>query len=187
MKKFLFLSAILLTAFLAISITGFYPVALVDGSPIFYRAWRKAEDASRRFANAELARRGARPINFAAEGNAAFLLEGRKETLAALMEDAIITREGERYMDDFSGRSEAHMAEALRSAPNLKRAVASLYGISYDDFKKLVLLPQARRDVLSEELESQGLNFDEWARDAKRRARVRLLFVPFHWNGERIE
>lgn len=184
--KFLFVSLLLLAVFLTVSIGGFYPAAVVNGSIITFREWRKLEEASKRFANAERARRGERPLNFAAVENSVLLVEGRKTTLGALIEGQIIVGEGRRLVPDFDQKSEENIVEALRRAPNFKQGVESLYGISYEDFKVMVLLPQARMELLKEALEKHSINFEERLGEAKRQANVRLLFVPFHWNGEGI-
>jgi hypothetical protein len=186
-KRLLFIALVLLAAFLAVSITGFYPAAIIDGSIITRRTWRKLEDASKRFANVERARRGERVLNFAAAENSALLIEGRRTTLNGLIEGLLVAEEGRRLLTDFDAQSEQKMREALGRAPNFKKAVESLYGISYEDFKELVLLPQAREEALAEIFEARDINFGEWLRGRKRQAKVRLYFTGFRWDGDRVE
>jgi len=187
MKKFFIITAVFFLIFIAAAIGGFYPAARVDDTFISFRTWRKLEEASKHFANVELVRRGERPINFAAAENSQLLIDGRIETLTALVEDVLIINEGRRAIADFDAKSEQLTATAAKKNNAIKKAVESLYGIAYDDFLELVLLPQARRDVLSKTFEERSLHFEEWLRGAKKQASMRLYFTGFRWNKEKIE
>lgn len=167
---------------------GWYPVARVEGVLISARTWNTLIRASQQYADMELTQYGKQPIDFNAPENRAMLDQGKKDVLTSLIEDDIVTKEGVVLVPDFASKTERKTTEALQHNPAIADNVENLYGLSLDDFKSLVLVPQARRDVIQEELAStDGPSLDQWLRTAKRNADVRLFFVPFHWNGERVE
>lgn len=174
-------------SFLVAIVTGFYPVAMVDGTPVFYRTWRKTDEAAKHFANTQLILRGESPIDFSASRNAELLLEGRKETLTSLIEDVILRQEGKKFWKNFNKSLSIRVLQALESGEDVERAVKAAYNLDLDDFQDIVLLPQARRDLVSEILRSSNQGFEEWLGEVKKRKRIFLIFVPFRWKGGRIQ
>lgn len=187
MKKFIIVSAILFFLFFVIIFSGFYPVALVNGAPLYFRIWKKLEKSSMRFAKIQLEKIQKKPFDFSAKENVGLLLQGRKETLTLLIEDIIIEQQGKKLAADFEKFSKVRVEDALRKGKNMGNAATFFYGLSIDDFKELVLFPQARRDILREELENKGQNFESWLSEIKKKSRVRMLLVPFKWNGASVE
>lgn len=173
-------------SFIAVTASGFYPVAMTEGSTILARTWKNAERAAIRFTNAQLVSRGEQPIDFTLAQYRAAFLDVKRDTLTFLIEDAILARAGRGIAADFDRVSRERVEEALRTA-DLERGVKLLYGFTLNEFRSLVLLPQTRRDITREVLAERNQDFDEWFREVKRSERVRLLFTPFRWNGERVE
>lgn len=169
------------------AISGFYPVALVDGAPIFFKTWQKAEKAAIRFIAVQGSARGVGPVDFYAAENADLLLGAKRDTLTFLIEDKILQQEGETAVEDFEAASAKKVAEVFQESVSIQQGAELLYGLSSDDFNELVLLPQARRDVLSEAFAAQGRDFEQWFREVRKKKNVRLLFVPFVWNGEVVQ
>lgn len=169
------------------AIYGFYPVALVDGTPIFFRTWQKAERAAIQFLNVQGRARGVGPVDFYAAENADLLLGVKRDTLTFLIEDKILQQEGDTVAGDFDAVSSRKVAEALAQSGSFEQGAELLYGLSREDLNELVLLPQARRDVLSEAFGAQGRDFEQWFREVRKNKNVRLLFVPFVWNGEVVQ
>lgn len=187
MKIFFTVSAIIFFTFFMVIFSGFYPVVLVNGKPLYFRTWKKLEIASMRFAKVQLEKIQKKPFDFSAKENAGLLLQGRKETLALMIEDIIIEQQGKQLTDDFEKLTGVRVEDALRKGKNTGQAAELFYGLSIGDFRELVLLPQARRDILREELEKKGQNFESRLTEIKKKSRVRMLFVPFKWNGYYIE
>lgn len=187
MRTLVVIISIMAFGLLALIAVGIYPVAIVGTMPIFARTWQKAENAAKSFELATARARGAKAVDFSLAENRELLLEMKRGTLTFLIEDAIIRQKGEEVTDGLGILSRELALEALRSSGDLGSAARAVYGLSVDDLRDLVLLPQARKDVLKEALIEKGQNFDTWLLDAKKRASVRLIFVPFKWNGEEIQ
>lgn len=166
-----------------VSVGGWYPVALVNTTPIFYRTWKNSEIASKNFTQTQLRAAKNKSIDFSSPENAQILLEVKRGTLTFLVEDAIIKKEGEKFVG-FSALAYQKVNEAVKDSDDLASAARAVYGISLDDFYNFVLLPQARRDVLKDVL---GSDFDSWFASVKREKKIRLFFVPFRWDGEAVK
>ena len=115
MRKTFFLTIPILAAvFLGIIMTGFYPVAMVDSSPIFFREWRKAEEAARRFFSVQAHVSKSKPIDFSKPENADLLLSVKRDTLTFLIEDKVILQEGKKKFENFEERARLKVAQILQ-------------------------------------------------------------------------
>lgn len=188
MRRLIVVGVFLLFVFIVITVRGWYPIALVDGSVILARTWWRAETAAKYYANARaLAVAPHTAIDFSAPEHANELLEIRKNTLTFLIEDIIVRKKGSALVSDLEERSQAAVGEVLRGSANAEAAAETIYGLDFDEFQELILSPQARRDVLTEELVKKNQPFANWFEDARKSVRVRVWFVPFRWNGEGVE
>lgn len=183
MKTAIITVIIIISFVLLIASTGFYPVASVDGSFIFHRAWKKAENASKQYAEQELKRRGEKPLDFSLSENQKLLDEGRRKTLESLIEDRIVFNQGSNLVVRLDEISRDRIGQVVRNRANLSQAAKILYGFSLEEFEDFVLLPQARRDAVGEALSRSHRNFEEWFGEAKQASQVRLYFVPYQWDG----
>lgn len=187
MKRTLIAFSFIFVAFAVLAITGFYPVAIVDGAPIFYRTWKKAEGAAIRFASASAKMSGVTSIDFSRQENAEILLSVKRDTLTFLIEDKIIFSAGKRVIDNFAARVKQEINNVIKKTPGVMEGGKAVYNLDNDDFLALVFMPQARKDVLAEIFRARGQGYEEWLALAKKSASVRLYFVPFEWSGERVE
>jgi hypothetical protein len=186
MKKILTLAAVALFALLTVYGGGFYPVALVGNSPVWARTWGKAQEAAKNFVIVQNhSAAGGSVLDFDAPQNASLLKELKFNTLTFLIEDKILQQEGEKLMHGFNRLSRDRIREATQGK-DLQNAAKLIYGLTLREFQDLVLLPQARRDTATEILAEQSLDFDQWFAEVKKSQRVRLLFVPFTWDGKPV-
>lgn len=187
MVKKIFFSLIFIFAFfIVLALGGFYPVAVVDGSPVFYRTWQRAEGAAIKFAQTSARMAGQAPPDLSRQENAELLLGIKRDTLTFLIEDRIIGISGSRVLNEFEARADAKIEEALRASSQVEAGAKLAYGLGPEDFRELVMLPQARKDVLMETFRARGQNYEEWIALARRSTSVKLYFVPFSWDGEKV-
>ena len=66
----------------------------------------------------------------------------------------------------------------------LQKAAEGLFGLSYDEFKEEVLIPQARRDILTGRLFLNGQSFDVWLKDTKKNTNVYIFSPHLKWDKE---
>lgn len=185
--SFLYTIGVLIPVVIGIAVFGFYPVALVDFSPILFINWKKAYTGAENFMNTEARLKvGGKLINFEASENMSLRLDVRRGALTFLIEDRMIKQEGEKFIKGFDMESVNRVEEVLSSSNNIADTAKTVYGFSGSDFNSLVLLPQARRDLLKETFLKQNYDFDKWLAGLKKNKKVRIWFVPFGWDGEQV-
>lgn len=187
MKTAIIISASAALIFMITVSTGFYPVAWVEGTPILFHTWQKAQKGLIAFTQIQLQTAGSRLIDFSSLENAELFLDVKRGTLTFLIEDALLRREGGNLIKDFGRLAEERVDGAIGKKAELERAARLIYGLEFKDFRNLVLMPQARRDILQEKFSGEGGNFEEWFSEIKKSKSVRLFLVPFQWNGEHVE
>ena len=183
MRKYFVLSALLLFVAGAVVIFGkFYPIAIVDGSFVWYRTWQRLVQGT---GQAVVMQATASGQKIPADMQIGSVI--RKGTLTALIEDAIIRRRAGGVITHFEAESKEKVDRIAGDKDKMQRAAKLMYGFSLAEFNNLILMPQSRREVAGEELEKQKIIFDDWLKDAKKDAVVRLLFVPYSWDGELVK
>lgn len=172
---------------LIIVMAGLYPVALVNGSPIWRNSLRKAEEAEKKLTNTQAKSFGFKPVNFTSSANKDLLNGLRQDILTTLIDNKIIKEDGVKVVEKFEELSRKRMMDTLQGGgADLSKAVRTVYNLSLKDFENMVLLPQARRDVLRVFLANEGKNFEEWIKEIKSKKSVKLFLVPYRWDGEKV-
>lgn len=165
--------------FYVVANQGWYPLVIVNSNLISVRTWAKQSDAAARYYVSALNSRELSP-------------EARKEIERAALDkmiENILVYDG---IKDKSDEADKMVSDKL-TALNLdqeKVGVASnmLYGLNFDDFMDLVLLPMARREVLTDYLaQKEKTDFSQWLGDIKSKAKITLLTTRFRWDGGKIE
>ena len=75
----------------------------------------------------------------------------------------------------------------IEEKDRFEQGVGYLYGMSIDDFKGKVLVPQAQFEILSEELKKQNKNYDQWMKEEKNKLNISIMVDGLVWkDGEVI-
>ncbi|MBI2075614.1 MAG: SurA N-terminal domain-containing protein, partial [Candidatus Harrisonbacteria bacterium] len=133
---------------------GLYPVATVNGAVVTADEFQHTAVAALNFYVKAKERVAARQLTV--EERDALFDEIRRATLDKLVEESLIEAELKRRVGDATARAEEKLKAAERA--DFREAVPQLYGVSYDDFLALVLLPQARREVLNDALAADAVD-----------------------------
>jgi hypothetical protein len=70
---------------------------------------------------------------------------------------------------------------------DLKKISLVMYNLNPEDFKNEILIPQAETDILSGRLFLEGKKFDEWLKEARQKAQIKIFNPKFKWDGEKIK
>ncbi|KKW18577.1 MAG: hypothetical protein A2131_01055 [Candidatus Sungbacteria bacterium GWC2_49_10] len=168
--------------------TRLYPVAVVDGSPVWMRTWERMIDAAEKFTNADRALGGESPLDFSLPENARIQSDIRRNTLTYIIEDKIISEEGSNFIDGFGSFTSEEVQKIMRASVRDPKEIArDVYGVSLDEYKALILAPQARRNALAGALQSRGRTLDDWLYEMKIKKSVKLYFTSYRWNGKTVE
>ena len=182
MKWYILIAVVVLIAVPAIIIFGrLYPVAIVNGSPIWYKAWNRSLQAT---GHALAVQARAAGTQFNADAVVASVI--KKDTLNALIEDDILSQQARILFPQFDDMSEQKINNALRSSANIEKAAQLMYGFGIADFQRFILLPQSRWEVVQDELDKQKINFTAWLSGAKKKARVHILLSGYGWDGDGV-
>lgn len=187
MKKFCFSLAIIATIALVVRIFGLYPIASVDGRIIFARTWWRILDAEKQVINVHAYASHEPLIDFSAAKHATLLTAIRESTLTLLIDAVLMQREGLRVVPGLEQLSVERVNDELRSNNVSEAAASAVYGLDLATLREIVLIPQARHEILAETLAAQGTDISEWLPDIRRRAKVRFFFVPFTWDREGVK
>ena len=82
--------------------------------------------------------------------------------------------------DELSGYVDKKI-KYLREDKNLGGAVRELYGLSESDFEKLILLPAALDEILSERFYLDEIAVDDWLNEQRLSADIVVLLPGFAW------
>ncbi len=187
-KKIWVVSTLTVALLVVVLMMGLYPAARVGDSFIWKRTWQKAEEAEKKLTNTQAKSLNLKPVNFSIAENKDLLTGIKQDTLTSLIEDMIIQQDGIKIVQNLAELSKKRMQDTIQGGgQDLDKAVRTVYNLSLEDFRNLVLLPQARRDVLRVFLASEGKNFEEWLKSEKQKKNVKLFLVPFRWDGERVK
>ena len=117
-----------------------------------------------------------------------FILELKRATLNMMIEDVLI----EQALTRMLGKAglEARVAEKLGQANDVNQitqAVEALYGLSTDEFLRLVLVPAAWRQILVEELtKTSSGTFEAWLSLERAQASVSVVLSGLTWLNAQV-
>lgn len=159
---------------------GYFPVAKIEGKYISYKTVKENMDVSKRIYEKGLA--GSTP-----EMELLFK-RGNERLLFGNALDSIITNEIIKSVatKDLLSKAQEEIKKNFdeKNVSSLASMVREIYGWDMEKFTQKILEPQAILDVL---MEGKGENFNEWLESSKKKADVKIWFIPFEWSeGELI-
>ena len=70
---------------------------------------------------------------------------------------------------------------------NIEEAAQKIYGLEFEDFKKIILMPEAYREILEGRMFLNQEDFKKWLDEARTNARV-LIFSPrLQWKENSVK
>jgi hypothetical protein len=184
-KRILIILSISVVVIAGIIPFGYYPVVFVGLEPIFARDYNKNYSASMNYYDKALE-------TYTKDSQILQADEAKRELKRAvldnLVENILINRELKRELnhDDLKILIEKKMGE-ISDSRVVGEATETLYGFSLDEFKKLVLGPQARKEILDDRLFLAGIDLGEKMKSVRSQAKVMIFLPGFEWkNGEVI-
>ncbi len=159
---------------------GYYPVASVGGSFLFARDFQEQYRAVLQYYSHATEVYGVSSTSPRSDVEGA-VLEG-------LIESALVHKEIEKEMGK---TAETLVTERVQSVveedSKLAQAAEVVYGFNAQEFRRMVLIPQAEREILIGQLFLKGEDFSKWLAEAKQNNRI-LLFSPgFTWTGTQVK
>jgi hypothetical protein len=165
--------------------TGLYPVAIVDFNIITVRNLEKDMLAAYHyFQNALLV--------YGSDPRLIETLQSKQEikraALDKLISDLIVYDElKKRLKNEFQPLAERKIQQLIQNNRNIEEAVKKIYGLDLEEFKKIVLQPQAYKEILEGRMFLNGEDFNKWLDKAKTRARVAILIPDLQWSDNQVK
>lgn len=161
---------------------GYYPAAIVNFDFIMTSSLNEEYAVVFRYYSKILANQGGVDIN-----SVDFRRELRRAALNDLVEKSLIRQE----LKNRVGRELAILVEnkinfAEIDGKRLEEAAEVLYGLGLADFKEMVLVPQAQREILEGRLYLEKKSISDWLTEAAGSARVTILTPEFSWDKNRV-
>src|SRR3989344_409762 len=149
---------------------GYYPVALVDFKPISAKSLDEAFFSAEHYYE-EAVRNGSLTLSLEDLRKKEILMEIRRASLDKIIINMLIHRELKKEVgSDLSGIVGDKIDSLEIKSPDFGEAVLAVYGLSLNRFREIVLLPQAREEVLRGNMTLKNRDFDAWLKDAKANA-----------------
>ncbi|KKQ22171.1 hypothetical protein A2999_00840 [Candidatus Wolfebacteria bacterium RIFCSPLOWO2_01_FULL_38_11] len=188
MKKIWFLILVLIGISVFgswVILTESYPVVLVNFKII------GAGDFSRNYASSLFYYKNAAKV-YGKENSDLFDAEEvrqeiKRALISSLIENVLINEELNKEINSLD--LEKMIDEKIEKAvgeKEINRAAESIYGLSYDNFKTQMLIPQAKKEILEEKTALKGENFEEKMEELKSKAKVMIFLSGFEWDGKEV-
>lgn len=189
MKKFY--TAFIVLVLLAMGLTyvfriGWYPLILVNSQLVWGRAFDKEYQSAIKYYNQVIDTYnipGFDDKNRSAE----FKEDLKKAALEKIIEKIIISDELRKLSGEKTNLLVFEKIDKYLTNPRLQTAAGTLFNLSFQDFKDIILTPQAEREILKENLEIEGRDLENWLVNQKKQANVYLFTKEFKWVDGRLK
>ncbi len=166
-----------------LTISGNYPIAYVNGDFISQKSYNEyLVSAVHYYSEASKVANNGEPI----QDFSPYIPEIRRSILDKIISDSIIESRLEDVLgSDLDGMVSKKIEPAIQS-DKFPQYASSLYGISFERVRKIVLEPQARQEILQGRLSLENLNFDNWISEAKKNAKIHIFINDLKWDGSAV-
>ncbi len=176
-NKFISIPIVIFTLIIIfVFVFGFLPAAKVSGKIITYSQFLKVLGAIETFNKIS--------NSFASSSDAVSL---KKQTLENIVDQVFLDILIEKTDPALGKKAEDLVAKTLEENKNLNLASASekLYGLTPEDFQKLILLPQAKKDVLADYYKDNPGELARRIQILETNVEIKIYYPGFYWdNGE---
>ncbi|MEK7590473.1 MAG: hypothetical protein AAB454_02055 [Patescibacteria group bacterium] len=161
-----------------IASNGWYPIAIVNGKFITEQNVRKEYSAAARYY--------VEAFNVK-QGAGLFRKEIRRAVLDKLIENVLIY-DGlkERLGGDVTNAVSEKLQNLNMNEAQVGEATAVLYGLTFQEFKDIILIPQATKEILEVYLSEEKKDIGGWLKEARAGASVTLLIKEFSWKDSQL-
>lgn len=161
-----------------------YPVALVNGTMIPAAEFQRVALAGLNFY--VRSQEAAAHRQLTADEVSTLYGEIRRATLDKLVGERLVDKELARRLGD-RALALADQKIAAARADLLRAAVPELYGTTFEEFREMLLLPEAKQEVLDEALKGESSDVQSWLTAARQRASAMIFLPKLAWSNGTVE
>lgn len=155
---------------------GFSPVLSVEGRSANMSEFLKLQSAITQFDKISHANSTSTP-----------LVEIKKQVLGNIIDRMLLDKLVKEIDPSINQKSKDLVRQTVESNQDFSLSEASrkLYGLTEEDFIDLVLIPQAKRNLLAQHFKDEPLKINEIWDNAMKSVDVKIFYPGFYWeNGE---
>jgi hypothetical protein len=159
---------------------GYYPIAIVNGSVIFSRSLTDEYFVAYRYYANLLGPQNEEVASLE------FKKELRRAVLNDLIEKSLIRQELKTRVGKDLNSLVENKTKISAKGDDMEEAANLLYGLSLVDFREMVLVPKAQREILEGRLFLENKTIENWLAEAAENASVFILTPEFYWDKNRV-
>jgi len=174
--------ALLVGALVVIVALGFYPIALVNSTPVFSYQYDKGYRLAYNYYSF-LNKASQQPL---AETELRSRL--RVAVLEGLIDEVFVDTKLKREMthSELEAKIRSQVGELIADT-EFHKNLASILKVSDDDIRSYFLEDQVKYQILEGQLRLEGVkDLTEWVVQQRRKARVQLFLEGARWNGDEV-
>jgi hypothetical protein len=186
-KLYIILIAIVFLGFGALNMirSGWYPIALVNSQLVWGSEVEKEYNSALKYYSQilhtykgeEVSKKQIKKIK----------KDIKQATLDKVIEKIIIADNINELMGDKKQELVAAKVKKYLQDPKLKAAASALFNLDFNDFKDVILIPQAERELIEERFSSENRDFNSWLKNQKKEAKVHIFTKEFSWTESGIK
>lgn len=177
---------LLLVAGIVIGITGYWPIARVGSSLITYNVFKVNFTILDHYYRSTIKITGQSDIVVEAKEVQQDL---QRAAMEGLIEGMLIDEElSKRYSaSDLTQLIENKIGGISLESPDMEKAMELMYGLTPVQFRDLVLVPKAKREILEGNISLQNDTFTNWINKEKASVRVTLFVPSLYWTSDGVQ
>lgn len=158
---------------------GWYPIAVINGKFLSEQVLQKEYDAALQYHLTTSGKTGPLPENFSQEL--------RKNILDGLIEHRLVYGSLKSQLGDSLGERVSQKLSNLKIDRNkIEEAASLMYGLTFEEFEDIILVPQAAKEVLGEQITSDRGSVRDWIQKSRANASVIILDLDFAWEDGQV-
>ncbi len=187
--KIIIIAVILSGVIVFLLAAGFYPIALSYDWFVTARLFNEILKSS---ANYYEKAASLSSTSTPAAGMPDFKTELKRATLDKLIENRIIDKIlkqnlGGKYVEKVIRQKLANLQSEDEKEKSLNQAVRTLYDLPYEKFRREVVIPQIKKEILDGQLYLRGIDFEKWLAEVKSSLHPMILMFDLYWKDGKVE
>jgi len=177
-KSVIIFAIIILLGMSALAVFDFAPVISIDGERVGLADFLKVQSAVR---------------HMDMNGNGGVLKlsdeEVKQRVFGNIIDKVFLDKLISQIDTTLDKKADDLVKQSIDQSPNLQldTAARKLYGLSAEDFKELVLIPQAKRDLLTERFKDNQEQLNQMWEDLVKTADIKVYYPGYKWEGGEIK
>ena len=160
---------------------GYYPIASVNGRMITAREFSSTFRAGMNYSQEFFSM-----ASSSVSSTQASPMELQAVVLDQIVENVLVSQEVDKELGGDAKQLTNEKVARYDSSQKLHEAAARIFQMPYQDFAQLLLVPQAKRELLMGRLFLRNEKYEDWVARSRTEASVTLYSSEFKWQNGKI-